>query len=191
MTDEGLATKADLKAEIAAVRTDLKTEITAVRTDLKTEIAAVRTDLKTEIAAVRMDLKAEIAAVRTDLKMEIAAVRTDIKADIKAEIADAKTELRGEIRALGVIVEHMSSKIDVLSEGFGGLREQITTEMAALERRLGDRIKVLEEVVAKNSEDIQRLSAEVADLRARFDRRDDTRELEERVAAIEKKLGIR
>jgi chromosome segregation ATPase len=142
-----------------------------------------------------------------------------VKADLQAEIAEAKTELRGDIRALGVIVEHLSSKIDTLSEGFGGLREQITTEIGGLERRLGDRIKVLEEVVAKNSEDIQRLSAEVAHLRgevadlrgevahlrgevadvraevahlrARFDRREDMRELDERVAAIEKKLGIR
>jgi chromosome segregation ATPase len=135
------------------------------------------------------------------------------------DLTEAKTELRGEIRALGVIVEHLSSKIDTLSEGFGGLREQITTEIGGLERRLGDRITLLEEVVRKNSEDIrknsedihknsediQRLSAdvrasgrevaelraEVADLRARFDRREDMRELNERVAAIEKKLGIR
>ena len=52
-----LATKSDLKTEIALVRQDLKTEIALVRQDLKTEIALVRQDLKTEIALVRQELK--------------------------------------------------------------------------------------------------------------------------------------
>ena len=41
-----LATKSDLKTEIALVRQDLKTEIALVRQDLKTEIALVRQELK-------------------------------------------------------------------------------------------------------------------------------------------------
>ena len=48
-SDAELATKSDLKAEIAAV----KTEIAAVKADFKAEISAV----KTEIAGVKADLK--------------------------------------------------------------------------------------------------------------------------------------
>lgn len=60
-----LATKADLKAEIALVRSDLRTETAAVRNDLRTEIVAVRSDLRTEIAGVR----SEIEIAKRDLKI--------------------------------------------------------------------------------------------------------------------------
>jgi len=63
MSGAALATKDDLKDQIAPVRT----EIAAVRAELRSEIASVRSDLRTEIASVRADLKAEATAIRTEI----------------------------------------------------------------------------------------------------------------------------
>ena len=60
-SDAELATKADLKTEIATTKAELKTEIAAV----KAEIAAVKTELKQDIAGI----KVEIAGVKADLKI--------------------------------------------------------------------------------------------------------------------------
>ncbi len=68
-SDAELATKADLKQEVAAIRADLKQEVAAVRADLKREVAAVRADLKQEVAAIRADLD----ALRSDVQVEISA----------------------------------------------------------------------------------------------------------------------
>ena len=58
-----LATKDELRAEIASVRADLKAEAASVRTD----IASVRADLKAEIASVRADFRVEAGHLRTDI----------------------------------------------------------------------------------------------------------------------------
>jgi len=55
----------------------------------------------------------------------------------KEDLRTTADELRGEIRAVGVIVEHMGSKIDALVEGFAGLREQMSSEMHGHPSRAG------------------------------------------------------
>ncbi len=56
----GLATKQDLREEIAALRHELKAEIAALRHELKAEIAALRQEMMVEIAAVREEMRLEI-----------------------------------------------------------------------------------------------------------------------------------
>ena len=66
-SDAELATKADLKTEIAATKADLKTEIAASKAELKTEIAAVKAELKQDIA----DLKANMLKVAMGVAIAI------------------------------------------------------------------------------------------------------------------------
>ncbi|RPD37178.1 hypothetical protein C0030_003675 [Candidatus Liberibacter solanacearum] len=77
-----LATKAELKEEIANVRADIanvRIEVTSVRTELKQDIADVRAD----IANVRAELKEDISKVRTELKQDIADVKDAINIQTK------------------------------------------------------------------------------------------------------------
>jgi len=60
-SDAELATKADLKAEMAAV----KAVIDRLEASAKADLAAVKADLKSEIAGV----KAEIAGLKADLRI--------------------------------------------------------------------------------------------------------------------------
>ena len=60
-SDAELATKADLKAELAAVRADIE----KLGISTKADLAAVKAELKQDIA----DLKGEIAGLKADLKI--------------------------------------------------------------------------------------------------------------------------
>ncbi len=78
-------------------------------------------------------------------------------------------------------------------EAVTGMREDFDTKLTALEARLSDRIRILEDVVRKNSEDIRQLRLEVAGLRRDFERREEPEQLqalEERVYQVEQKVGI-
>ena len=99
--------------------------------------------------------------------------------------------LRQEFRHQGVLFEQLVSKVDAFGEGLVGLREHVTVEIRALRNELSARIALLEEVVRKNSGDLQDVKADVADLRRRFDRLERESDLEKRVAEVEKRLGIR
>ncbi|MBC6437428.1 MAG: hypothetical protein GDA52_04665 [Rhodobacteraceae bacterium] len=97
-----LATKADLRAEIAGV----KTEISEAKAELGKEIAGVRSDMKDEIAGV----KTEIAGVKEGLGKEIAGVETRLGKEIAGvesrlgkEITDVRADLRWIIRIGGGI----------------------------------------------------------------------------------------
>ena len=59
--DAELATKSDLKAELAAVRADIE----KLGISTKADLAAVKAELKQDIA----DLKGEIAGLKADLKI--------------------------------------------------------------------------------------------------------------------------
>lgn len=116
----------------------------------------------------------------------------------KADLAATKVELQSEIGSLrqefrhqGVLFEQLVSKVDAFGEGLVGLREHVTVEIRALRNELSSRIALLEEVVRKNSADLQDVKADVADLRRRFDRLERESDLEKRVTEVEKRLGIR
>ena len=53
---EPLATRADLRAEIAVVRSELQSELAALRSELQSELAVVRSEFRSEIAGVRSEL---------------------------------------------------------------------------------------------------------------------------------------
>jgi methyl-accepting chemotaxis protein len=118
-------------------------------------------------------------------------------------------------RAQHVLLEQIHSQMNVVVEAVTGLRDEFKSELAATEARLSERISVLEQVVRQNSEDIRKnsedirknsedirknsedirdLREELARLRHDFDHRselDRLESLEDRVAALEARLGER
>ena len=150
----------------------------------KADIAELKTELKTEMA----ELKAEMVT-KTELKTELAKVRAEMAT--KAELASVRDDLKQEIRFLGARFENLESTVKAFGEGLVGMREHFTEEIRALRTELSTRIGLLEDVVRKNSSDLQEVKADVADLRRRFDRLERENDLERRVAEVEKRLGIR
>ncbi len=63
MLDSSLATKTELKEEIAAARSDLKADIAAVRTELKEDISGLRTELYKALIAQTFALIAAMVAI--------------------------------------------------------------------------------------------------------------------------------
>jgi predicted RNase H-like nuclease (RuvC/YqgF family) len=95
-----------------------------------------------------------------------------------------------DVRAIGVVVERVESKLVALAEGVMSFRDGVRAEMADLEQRLSARISALEEAVRKNSEDLRTLRVEVAELRLRFDQRElRLEDLERRVSEVEKRVS--
>ena len=104
-------------------------------------------------------------------------------------------------RAQHVLLEQIHSQMNVVVEAVTGLRDEFKSELAATEARLSERISVLEQVVRQNSEDIRKNSEDIRDLREElarlrhdFDHRselDRLESLEDRVAALEARLGER
>lgn len=86
----------EVMADRLATKDDLKNEIAAVRSEMKAEFAAVRSEMKAEFAAVRGEMKAEFAAVRGETRAEIAALR--------AEIELAKRDLKIWLGSVGVVI---------------------------------------------------------------------------------------
>ncbi len=85
-TEAVLATVQEAEAGAdRATRADLKAETAALRTKLKAEIAALRTELKAEIAELRAELKAEIAALRSELRQSELRLEARLES-VKAEI---------------------------------------------------------------------------------------------------------
>lgn len=97
-------------------------------------------------------------------------------------------------RAHSVVLEQIHSQMNVVVEAVTGMEERFMRELAAAEARLSERISVLEQVVRQNSDDIRDLREELARLRHDFDHRselDRLESLEDRVAALEARLGAR
>jgi chromosome segregation ATPase len=144
-------------------------------------------------------------------------LRAEAKRDSGRKMAARRASVnqyatKDDVRAIGVVVERIESKLGALTEGLGVLRDELKTDIASLEQRLSARIAVLEEVVRKNSEDIRKnseairqnsedirknsedirlLRVEVAELRLRFDQRESRLdELERRISIVEQRLGI-
>ena len=63
--EDTVATKADKRAEIAAIRADIE----KLEASTKAEIAEVRAELKQDITNVKADLIAELAGLKADFKM--------------------------------------------------------------------------------------------------------------------------
>ncbi len=118
----------------------------------------------------------------------------------RAEFVEVTGGLRDDIRAVGVVVERVDANVRALAEAIGATREGLTAQMSDLERRLSERISVLESAVRqnsadiqKNSEDIAALRVEVARLRHDFDRRPEAAaftDLDRRVSAVEARVGV-
>ena len=84
-------------AEAAAAATPPDLAHLATKDELRAEIASVRTD----IASVRTDLKAEIASVRADFRVEAGHLRTDIAQTAQRQTTWLITVV---IAAVGIVV---------------------------------------------------------------------------------------
>jgi len=116
----------------------------------------------------------------------------DARFATKDDLDELREELRAEVRGVAVLVERNGSDMRAMLEGMSAMRDGLTRQMTDMEERLSSRIEALEAVVRSHSSDLRGLTTEVAALRLRFDRRDvQLEELEKRVAATEKRLGIK
>jgi chromosome segregation ATPase len=139
--------------------------------------------------ATKDDLHHAISTLGDELRSDLAS-KKDV-ADLRTELHATKVELKEDIRFLGARFENLESTVKAFGEGVVGMREHFTEEIRALRKELSSRIALLEEIVRKNSGDLQDVKADVADLRRRFDRLERENDLEKRVAEVEKRLGIR
>ena len=118
----------------------------------------------------------------------------------------AESRASADRRAHGVVLEELRSQMALVLEAVTSSRTELKAEIAELRTSLTDRITALEQAVRqnsadirqnsedirKNSEDIQELREEMSALRHDFDHRAELgrlASLEERVAAIETRLG--
>ncbi len=94
-------------------------------------------------------------------------------------------------------ITQFSDGIEVRAPMAPGYETILTPEavafVAALNRRFNvQRLALLERIIREGSDETKRLSGEVAELRRRLDARDGRLDdLEQRIAAVEKRLGIR
>lgn len=65
------------------------------------------------------------------------------------------------MRAHGVILEDIRSQMAVVVESVTSTRTELKADIAALDRKLSERISVLEEVVRQNSKDIRKNSDDI------------------------------
>lgn len=79
-----VATKSDLRTEIALLRSDLRAEMALLRSELRTEMAELRAELKGEMAEFRTELKGEMAELRTELKGDIASLEVTMHREFSA-----------------------------------------------------------------------------------------------------------
>jgi hypothetical protein len=78
-----------------------------------------------------------------------------VNADLRAHVRGVETKLSAEIRANGVVLERVESKLTAMSEGFQSVAAK--SEVKADLDRLSGRVSLLEEVAREHSEDIRLL----------------------------------
>ncbi len=154
---------------------------------------------KQDLEQLGAALTGEIRGVREDVeKVAVHLVATNVRLD--AAVARLHARLDGTDRRLdkvedavhnnGVLIEKLETNLRAGIEGCTAATEALGREMTEVERRLGQRITALEQVVRSHSVEVHKLTDEVAELRARFDRRDFD-SLEQRVSSLEKQLAGR
>ena len=141
--------------------------------------------------------KEDLQQLATSVDASIA--RLDSKLDASVGRLDASIAgLTDAVHKNGVLLERLTDNVQLAFEGITNTQEQFQRSMLAMEQRLADRITLLEEVVKDHSghvngltTEVAGLRSEVADLRHRFDRRDDLEAIERRVTKLEDRLGRR
>ena len=91
------------KAEMVEVKEVLKH--VATKDELRDEIAGLKDELKGEIAGVKDELKGEIAGVKDELK--------DETSGLKAELKDETSGLKADIAEIKEILKHLATKEDI------------------------------------------------------------------------------
>lgn len=89
----GLASRDELKSEIASLRGELKAEINSLRSELKAEISSLRSELKAE-------LNGELSAVRGEMKT----FREELKAEFRSEMAHQSNSLMLRLGSLMLVL---------------------------------------------------------------------------------------
>lgn len=83
----------------------------------------------------------------------------DTRDMLLASHANLKASLEGDLRAIGVVVERIDANVRGLAEALVSTREELITNINDVERRLSERISMLEIVVREHSEQLRQQSA--------------------------------
>jgi chromosome segregation ATPase len=154
-----------------------------------TPVAYAGQDIMSSPAITKDDLQElattiDASIARLDAKLDANTARLDAKLDANTAVLGSLTD---EVHRTGVLLEQLEGKVQVAFEGITSTQEQFQRAMLEMEQRLGERITMLEHVVR----DLAGLPAEVAELRRRFDSRQDLEVLERRVTELEERVGRR
>jgi len=109
-------------------------------------------------------------------------------------ILASQASLHADLRAVGVVLERVDGNVRGLAEGMVSMREELSAKIDGLERRLSERISVLESAVREHAAELRTLRAAVEGLRRDLEQRPDRAELvalEHRVSALEARLFTR
>jgi DNA anti-recombination protein RmuC len=83
MRDGFSAIRSELGSRIEAVDTGLRGEL-ASKTELRDEMASLKTELRGEMASIKTELRGEMASMKTELRGEMASMKTELREDIAA-----------------------------------------------------------------------------------------------------------
>jgi hypothetical protein len=189
---QDLATKkdlADVRQDLTAAREATKQEFVDMREATRQEFVAVRSDMAQMGADVRHTQQA-VAELDTRLTGEVRSVKAAVE-NVAVHLNKTNTRLdtiAADVHEIGVKHELLDSMVRAGVDGWTSRIEGVRRDMSEMDERLGHRILALEDAVRGHSGHLQSLVGAVADLRARFDRRDFD-SLERRVAVVEKKLS--
>ncbi len=89
----------------------------------------------------------------------------------------SQASLHADLRAVGVVLERVDGNVRGLAEGMVSMREELSAKIDDLERRLSERISVLESAVREHAAELRTLRAAVEGLRRDLEQRPDRAEL--------------
>ena len=113
---EGVATKDDLDAGLAAARIDsdkgfaeLKADVVRLEDKMATkdDVAELKVELKADVAALRVDLDKGLAELKADV------VRLEDRMATKDDVAELKAELKADVAELKVDVANLETRMTV------------------------------------------------------------------------------
>jgi hypothetical protein len=159
-----------LNERVDTTNATLNREVGGLRVEVKGEIAGLRTDFDHHLAGLRSGLKEEIAGLRTDFEHQLGGLRGEVKEGIgglRTEFGHQLGGLRAEFK-----------------ESLGDLRFDLKSEG----RRSVDRDLRLGTALAELSLDVRELTGIVHAWRD--EHRIDREDLRERVARLERRVGL-
>jgi hypothetical protein len=119
MRDGFSAIRSELGSRIEAVDIGLRGEM-ASKTELRDEMASMRTDLRGEMASMKTDLRGEMASMKSELRAEMASMKTELREDIAALGRETVGLFDAAQRNARVLHEEVLDRLKALGERRSG-----------------------------------------------------------------------